>query len=97
VTIRLFCEGLSLCPRSHCFRRDSIDMNVFGFAERAHAEHFRSRFGAQSWSPPALTTTGRGTRGSVRGSLRAASKSCIKLEQKGNISFDVGVEMRRNA
>jgi hypothetical protein len=22
VTIRLFCEGLSLCPRTHSFRRD---------------------------------------------------------------------------
>jgi hypothetical protein len=41
--IHLFCEDLSLCPRGHSFRRDIIDMNVFCFAERAHAERFRVR------------------------------------------------------
>ena len=40
VTIHLFCEGLSLCPRGHFFYRDGVGMNVFCFAERAHAEHF---------------------------------------------------------
>jgi hypothetical protein len=52
VTIRLFCEGLSLCPRGHCFRRDGIDMNVFCFAERALAEHFhQARFGGEFIDP----------------------------------------------
>ena len=32
VTIRLFCECLSLCPRTHSFRRDDTDMLVFCFA-----------------------------------------------------------------
>ena len=51
VTIRLFCEDLSLCPRGHSFRRDNIDMNVFCFAERAHAEQFRGRFGGEFIDP----------------------------------------------
>lgn len=33
VTIRLFCEGFSLCPRTHSFRRDDTDMLVFCFAD----------------------------------------------------------------
>jgi hypothetical protein len=45
VTIRLFCEGLSLCPRTHSFRRNDADMLVFCFAQREHAEQFRDRFG----------------------------------------------------
>ena len=51
VTIRLFCERLSLCPRGHTFRRDDIDMNVFCFAERAHAEQFREHFGGEFIDP----------------------------------------------
>jgi len=51
VTIRLFCEGLSLCPRGHCSHRDSIDFNVFCFAERPHAEQFQSRFGGEIIDP----------------------------------------------
>jgi hypothetical protein len=51
VTIRLFCEGLSLCPRGHFFRRDNADMNVFCFAEREHAERFRERFGGELIDP----------------------------------------------
>jgi hypothetical protein len=51
VTICLFCEGLSLCTRGHSFRRDDIDMNVFCFAERAHAEEFRDRFGGEFVDP----------------------------------------------
>jgi hypothetical protein len=47
VTIRLFCEGLSLCPRTHSFRRDDEDILVFCFAEHAHAEQFRERFGGE--------------------------------------------------
>jgi hypothetical protein len=51
VTIRLFCEGLSLCPRGHSFRQDNIDMNVFCFAQHAHAERFQARFGGDFIDP----------------------------------------------
>jgi hypothetical protein len=51
VTIRLFCESLSLCPRTHSFRRHDRDMLVFRFAEREHAEKFRDRFGGESIDP----------------------------------------------
>jgi hypothetical protein len=51
VTIHLFCDGLSLCPRGHSFYRDGTDMNVFCFAERAHAEQFRERFGGEFLDP----------------------------------------------
>jgi hypothetical protein len=47
VTIHLFCEDLSLCPRGHFFYRDGTDFNVFCFAEREHAEQFRQRFGGE--------------------------------------------------
>jgi hypothetical protein len=51
VTIRLFCEGLSLCPRGHSFRRDDTDMSVFCFAQRDHAKQFRDRFGGEFIDP----------------------------------------------
>src|SRR5262249_58184322 len=51
VTIRLFCEGLSLCPRTHSFRREDRDMLVFCFAERDHANKFRDRFGGEFVDP----------------------------------------------
>jgi hypothetical protein len=51
VTIRLFCEGLSFCPRGHSFCRNNTDMNVFCFAERAHAERFHERFGGEFIDP----------------------------------------------
>ena len=51
VTIRLFCKDLSLCDRGHSFYRDGMDMNVFCFAERAHAEQFRERFGGEFIDP----------------------------------------------
>src|SRR5262245_5770198 len=45
VTIHPFCdaERLSLCRRGHSLRRDDIEMNVFCFAERTHAEQFPGR------------------------------------------------------
>jgi hypothetical protein len=52
VTIRVFCEGLSLCPRGHSFRRGDVDMNVFCFAERPDAELFQARFGGEFVDPP---------------------------------------------
>jgi hypothetical protein len=51
VTIRLFSEGLSLCPPPHSFRRDDADMLVFCFAKRDHAEQFRDRFGGELIDP----------------------------------------------
>jgi len=50
-TIRIFCEGLSLCPLGHSFYRDGTDMNVFCFADRAHAERFLARFGGEFIEP----------------------------------------------
>ncbi len=51
VFIRAFCEGLSLCQRTHSFRRDYTDMLVFCFAERAHADQFKQRFGGELIDP----------------------------------------------
>ena len=51
VTVRLFCEGLSLCPRTHSYRQNDTDMLVFRFANRAHAEQFRDRFGGEFIDP----------------------------------------------
>jgi hypothetical protein len=53
VTIRLFCEPLSLCQRTHTFRRDDVDVLVFCFAERAHAQLFQQRFGGEFMNPKA--------------------------------------------
>jgi hypothetical protein len=49
VTLRLFCEPLSLCP--HSYRSNDIDMIVFCFADRAHAEQFRDRFDGELIDP----------------------------------------------
>jgi len=54
ITIRLFCEPLSLRPRTHSFRRDN-DIIVFCFAQRAHAERFRDRFGGEFIDPKSRT------------------------------------------
>jgi hypothetical protein len=53
VTIHLYCdaERLSLCRRGHSFRRDDLDMNVFCFAERLHAEQLQARFGGEFIDP----------------------------------------------
>jgi hypothetical protein len=51
VTMRLFCEPLSLYPRTHSFRRDDADVIVFSFAEHAHAEKFPQRFGGEFLNP----------------------------------------------
>ena len=51
VAIRLFSERLSLCPRTHSFRQDDIDMLVFCFADREHAEKFREGFGGDLIDP----------------------------------------------
>lgn len=51
VTARLFCAQLSLCPRSHAFLRDDDYYTVWCFAEAAHAEAFRARFGGEIMDP----------------------------------------------
>ena len=40
VTIRLFCEDLSLCPRGHAFRRNDEDMSAYIKAADAIRETF---------------------------------------------------------
>jgi hypothetical protein len=49
--VLLFCEGLSLCPRGHSFRRDDTDMSVFCFSVRADADKFQQRFGGEFIHP----------------------------------------------
>jgi hypothetical protein len=51
ITIRLFCEGLSLCPRGHSFYRNDMDMSVFCFAKWTHANQFQARFGGEFLDP----------------------------------------------
>ena len=51
ITIRLFCEPLSLCPRTHSYRQNDVDMTVFCFAKREHAEKFQERFGGDFLDP----------------------------------------------
>jgi hypothetical protein len=41
VAMRLFCEGLSPCPRTRSFRRDDHVMLVFCFARRGQAGQTR--------------------------------------------------------
>jgi hypothetical protein len=47
LTMRLFCEALSLYPRTHSLRHDDQHKIVFSFAKHAHAEKFRERFGGE--------------------------------------------------
>jgi hypothetical protein len=53
LTIHFFChgEGLSLCTRRHSYRHNDVDMTVFCFAKREHAEQFRDRFGGDFLDP----------------------------------------------
>jgi hypothetical protein len=46
-----FCRDLSLCTRGHSVRREGIEYHVFCFADAAHAERFRERFGAERFDP----------------------------------------------
>ena len=46
-----FCEGLSLCPRGHSFKKGWEWWNVFCFSEREHAEKFKQRFGGEWFEP----------------------------------------------
>ena len=53
LTIHIFCqaEELSLCRRRHSYRQNDIDMTVFCFAERKHADQFQARFGGELIDP----------------------------------------------
>lgn len=46
-----FCRDLSLCTRGHSVRREGIEYHVFCFADAAHAELFRERFGGERFDP----------------------------------------------
>lgn len=46
-----FASTMSLCPRTHSFRRDDRDFVVLCFAEEAHAERFMERFGGELIDP----------------------------------------------
>jgi hypothetical protein len=48
LTVRVSCEGLSLCDRGHSFYRDGAD---FCFAQRGHGEKFRDRFAGEFIDP----------------------------------------------
>jgi len=62
VTMRLFCETLSLSPRTHLFRRGDDDITDFSFAEHAHAEKIprtlRRRVSLSAASVDPTRTTG---------------------------------------
>lgn len=46
-TVHSFCKDLSFCLRGHSFYCGGRDFNVYCFADRAHAERFRARFGGE--------------------------------------------------
>ncbi len=51
MTKHVFCLRMSLCPRSHSFRRDNTDYVVFCFAERTDAKRFIQKFGGTLYEP----------------------------------------------
>jgi hypothetical protein len=51
ITLRLFCDPLSLYPRTHSLRRDDQEMIVFSFAQLQDAEQFSNRFGGEFLNP----------------------------------------------
>ena len=46
-----FCRDLSLAPRGHTVRSGNGDYIVFCFADPAHADRFRVRFGGEHVDP----------------------------------------------
>lgn len=50
-TLHAFCLRLSLCWRGHSVRYEDEWWQVFCFAEKAHAEAFRDRFGGEHFEP----------------------------------------------
>jgi hypothetical protein len=49
--IQAFCRDLTLCLRGHSVVRDGAWWRVFCFAEAAHAERFKQRFGGERFDP----------------------------------------------
>ena len=49
--IREFCAGLTFCPRGHSILKDDQWHNVYCFAQKAHAETFKERFGGEWFDP----------------------------------------------
>jgi hypothetical protein len=52
-TVHAFCRDLSLCKRGHSVFHGDEWWEVFCFAEEAHAEAFRVRFGGERFDPRA--------------------------------------------
>lgn len=52
-------EGLSLSRCGHTFRHGDVDMLVFYFTERAHAEKFHDRFGGEFIDPKSCPQVAR--------------------------------------
>jgi hypothetical protein len=50
-TLHAFCRDLSLCPRGHSVFHGDEWWEVFCFAEQAHADAFRERFGGAHFDP----------------------------------------------
>jgi len=51
LTIRFFCEALSVYPSTRSLLRDEVDTTVFCFAKREHAKQFHDRFGGEFVHP----------------------------------------------
>lgn len=49
--LHAFCRELSVAPRGHSVNRDSIPYVVFCFADPAHADAFKKRFGGEPFDP----------------------------------------------
>lgn len=49
--IERFCRGLSICPRTHSFRRDRREYFVYCFATAGDADYFRTYFGGDPMTP----------------------------------------------
>lgn len=59
---RLALEGLSVCTRHHSVVKDDEWRLIFCFADKAHADTFRERFGGEPFD---LTSRGRGSKWAV--------------------------------
>jgi hypothetical protein len=49
--IDAFCKDLSRAPRGHSVFHDGQWWNVYAFADEAHADKFRARFGGKKFNP----------------------------------------------
>ena len=65
-----FCRKLTVAPRHHTVRRDDEWYIVMCFADAAHAELFRGRFGGEPFNPK---DRGRGNKSHVWRSIQSPS------------------------